>query len=508
MAYLGTRGYTIPKASLTIAQQDRIRRELSVAPAGGMMGFARPPPYPVYREATTRFYLPRFYGERTFGPPTAPSKLKPPENIELTFAGKLREDQQKVSDLAVSALRNRGGGLLELHCGYGKTVLGLQIIAALGVKTMVLVHKEFLMTQWEERIEQFLPGARVGRVQGQTLDMDDKDIILVMIQSLAMKDYSMDQFRGVGLVIVDECHHMSAEVFSNALFKAVAPHVLGLSATMIRKDGLSRVFKMFLGEVIAKRVREGGPVTEVRVHRYHNPDPVFNETVLGYTGSVNFSSMLSKLSTCEHRLDYVAEKVYGLVHEDERVQILVLTHYRAMIDALSDRLQAMDIDHGYYVGGMKPGSGQVGHSAGGAGHVRDGVGRTRHQDVGHGGVGHIQVGRGAGKWPRAEVPHRSGPHHRHCGPAPMLQAAVPEALGILPEEQVRDYRGGCAQEEDKGRCSVGGHKVSHPARGRRVGVRSWRSRVPWAARSAPASAAFGGAASVTHSSPHCLASRS
>jgi superfamily II DNA or RNA helicase len=354
MAYLGTRGYTIPKASLTIAQQDRIRRELSVAPAGGMMGFARPPPYPVYREATTRFYLPRFYGERTFGPTTAPSKLKPPENIELTFAGKLREDQQKVSDLALSALRNRGGGLLELHCGYGKTVLGLQIIAALGVKTMVLVHKEFLMTQWEERIEQFLPGARVGRVQGQTLDMDDKDIILVMIQSLAMKDYSMDQFRGVGLVIVDECHHMSAEVFSNALFKAVAPHVLGLSATMIRKDGLSRVFKMFLGEVIAKRVREGGPVTEVRVHRYHNPDPVFNETVLGYTGSVNFSSMLSKLSTCEHRLDYVAEKVYGLVHEDERVQILVLTHYRAMIDALSDRLQAMDIDHGYYVGGMKP----------------------------------------------------------------------------------------------------------------------------------------------------------
>ena len=353
MAYLGTRGYTIPKSQLDIAQQDRIRRELSVAPAAQSMSFARPPPYPVYRESASRFYLPRFYGERTFGPMSAPSKLPPPETLSTTFKGKLREDQQVVADLAVRTLRNRGAGLLELYCGYGKTVLGLYIAAALGVKTAVLVHKEFLMTQWAERIEGFLPGARVGRLQAQTVDIDDKDIVMVMVQSLAIKQYPLDLFKGIGLVIVDECHHMSAEVFSNALFKAVTPYMLGLSATMTRKDGLSRVFRMFLGDVIAKRVRTGSN-TEVRVVRYHNPDEEFNETVLGYNGAINFSSMLSKLSACEHRLDFVANLVQGLVVDDEREQILVLTHFRAMIDALSDRFQAMGLDHGYYVGGMKP----------------------------------------------------------------------------------------------------------------------------------------------------------
>ena len=353
MAYLGTRGYTIPKEQLSLADQDRIRRELSVAPAATGMSFARPSPYPVFREATSRFYLPRFYGQKTFGPFTKPSKLKVAEKLETTFKGKLRDDQQVVANQALDALRNVGGGLLELHCGYGKTVVALYIAAAIGLKTAVLVHKEFLMTQWAERIEMFLPGVRIGKIQAQTCDMEDKDIVMVMIQSLATKDYPMDLFSGIGLVIVDECHHMSAEVFSNALFKAVTPHMLGLSATMTRKDGLSRVFKMFLGDVVAKRARQGEIKTCVEILRYTNDDEEFNETVLGFNGQISFSSMLSKLSSCEHRLDFIAKRVERLVNEENRAQVMVLTHYRAMISALSDRFLKYKIEHGYYVGGMK-----------------------------------------------------------------------------------------------------------------------------------------------------------
>lgn len=354
MAYLGTRGYTLSKANLNIGQQDRIRRELSVSPASTMMGFARPEPYPVYRESTNRFYLPQFYGRKTFGPTTAPSKLKPPIKTNLKFGGSLRTDQQTVADLSLDALRNKGGGLLELYCGYGKTVVGLYITAAMGVKTAVLVHKEFLMTQWIERIEMFLPGARVGKIQGPVIDIKDKDIVLVMIQSLATKEYPMDLFSGFGMIIVDECHHMSAEVFSNALFKAVAPHMLGLSATMIRKDGLTRVFKMFLGDVIAKRVRKDKIKPRVRVHFYENPeDEAFNVTALNHTGQVNFASMMSKICKCEHRINFVMNLICGLFEEDELQQVLTLTHYRAMINALSDKMTEKKLDHGYYVGGMK-----------------------------------------------------------------------------------------------------------------------------------------------------------
>ena len=69
-----------------------------------------------------------------------------------------------------------------------------------------------------------------------------------MLQSLSMKEYPEDQFSSFGLTLVDEVHHISAEVFVRALQNIVTMYTLGLSATMNRKDGLSKVFKLFLGD--------------------------------------------------------------------------------------------------------------------------------------------------------------------------------------------------------------------------------------------------------------------
>lgn len=108
------------------------------------------------------------------------------------------------------------------------------------------------MNQWIERIQQFLPGARIGKIQGQIIDIDNKDIVLCMLQSLVLKDYPSSIFDSFGLTIIDEVHHISSETFSNALFKVVTKYMLGLSATMNRKDGTTKVFKMFLGPVVHK----------------------------------------------------------------------------------------------------------------------------------------------------------------------------------------------------------------------------------------------------------------
>ena len=77
-----------------------------------------------------------------------------------------------------------------------------------------------------ERIEQFLPNARVGKIQAKTIDVDDKDIVLCMLQSLSMKDYPKEIFYDFGFTIVDECHHLGAEVFSRAFFKIVTKYAL------------------------------------------------------------------------------------------------------------------------------------------------------------------------------------------------------------------------------------------------------------------------------------------
>jgi len=56
-------------------------------------------------------------------------------------------------------------------------------------KTLVIVHKEFLMNQWRDRINQFIPSARVGFIQQSRIEINNKDIVLAMLQSLSMRDY-------------------------------------------------------------------------------------------------------------------------------------------------------------------------------------------------------------------------------------------------------------------------------------------------------------------------------
>ena len=185
------------------------------------------------------------------------------------------------------------------------TALSLNIISALKKKTLVIVHKEFLMNQWIERIQQFLPNARVGKIQGQIIDIEDKDIVIGMLQSLSMKEYPSTTFDSFGLTIIDEVHHISSQTFSNALFKIVTKYMLGLSATMNRKDGTTDVFKMFLGEVIFKAEQKKNTTVEVRSIPYKTNDEEFNHTIMDYRGQPQISSMISKLCSYNHRTEFI-----------------------------------------------------------------------------------------------------------------------------------------------------------------------------------------------------------
>ena len=119
-----------------------------------------------------------------------------------------------------------------------------------------------------------------------------------MLQSLSMKDYSDKLFKDFGLTIYDEVHHIGAEVFSRVLFRNVTQYSLGLSATMKRKDGLSKVFKMFLGEVVVKKVRKGEDNVLVKAIEYYHEDEEFSRVALNCTLSSNcLRSILSKVSS-------------------------------------------------------------------------------------------------------------------------------------------------------------------------------------------------------------------
>jgi superfamily II DNA or RNA helicase len=172
------------------------------------------------------------------------------------------------------------------------------------------------MNQWIDRIQQFLPRARVGKIQGPIIDIENKDIVLCMLQSLISREYESSIFDQFGLTIIDEVHHISSQTFSNSLFKVVTKYMLGLSATMERKDGTTNVFKMFLGDVIYKAEKKNENTVEVRAVTYKVDDDEFNETILDFRGKPQNSSMISKLCEYNRRTEFIIKTLCDFISVD------------------------------------------------------------------------------------------------------------------------------------------------------------------------------------------------
>jgi superfamily II DNA or RNA helicase len=351
--YLGQKGYTLFKNELSIEEEKQIRNDLTIKPF--THGTNEQKMFPAYRESNNKFYIPHYYGIEKYGIPKK-YNISEGDDINLEFNGKLRENQEIVVNTYIEHVNNvkYGGGLLELPCAAGKTVLALNIISQLNKKTFIIVHKEFLMNQWIERIQQFLPKARVGKIQGQIIDIDNKDIVIGMLQSLSMKEYPSSIFESFGLTIIDEVHHISSEVFSNSLFKLVTKYMLGLSATMNRKDGTTKVFKMFLGEIIFKGKRDEERDVVVHAIKYEVDDDEFNEVKLDYKGQPAYSSMISKLCEYNRRSEFILKVIVDMLSINANQQIMILAHNKNILKYLHDAIVYRNIaTTGYYIGGMK-----------------------------------------------------------------------------------------------------------------------------------------------------------
>ena len=220
-SYIGNKGYSIYKISLNDNIIEFIKKELTVKPFM-QSSIVQPNSFPIYLESDKKIYVPRFWGINIFGNPKT-LKIKMGKSIDLKFNGELRDYQKTVMDSYLKAIKfgskeeenSEGSALIELGCGLGKTVLGLKIIQVLRKKTIIFVHKTFLKNQWIERIKQYLPDAKIGTIQGQIIDIEDKDIVIAMIQSISMKSYPDNLFDEFGFSCFDECFPSSTLIHTN-----------------------------------------------------------------------------------------------------------------------------------------------------------------------------------------------------------------------------------------------------------------------------------------------------
>jgi superfamily II DNA or RNA helicase len=166
--------------------------------------------------------------------------------IVAAFRGDLRPAQAA----AAEALLKHDTGVLAATTAFGKTVVAAHVIATRGVNTLVLVHRGQLLEQWIERLSAFLdlPPKYVGRIGGGRTRLTGL-IDIAMIQSLVRRGVVDDRVAGYGQVIVDECHHLSAHSFEQVARQAKGRFILGLSATVARKDGHHPIIFMQCGPV-------------------------------------------------------------------------------------------------------------------------------------------------------------------------------------------------------------------------------------------------------------------
>ena len=370
-SYLGKKGYTIPKVVLEAEDIVQIKETLLLKPfiAGPQYGGPQEETaFPVYRENTAKIYLPRFFGIERYGLPDR-SEIECGRSIDCPFTKDLRDYQHNIINIYLDHVRKPmhngpdphcgfgGGAILEVPCGRGKTVMALKIISEIQKKTLILVHKEFLMNQWIERIAEFLPSARIGKIQGQTQDIEGKDIVIGMIQTMYNRDFPSEFFDPFGLTIIDEVHRIGSEEFSKTLFKTVTPNMLGISATVDRKDKLTKLLYMFIGPKIYSEDRKDDDIVQVRGIEFGSNDPEYSTMEYDFRGNPKYSTMITKICAFGPRSDFIVRILDDLLKENPENQIMVLAHNRSLLSYLFDAIQYKIGEQrgsvGFYIGGMK-----------------------------------------------------------------------------------------------------------------------------------------------------------
>ena len=348
MGWVGRQGYVVTRGELDPTSVRKIKSELTVrADWERDKSYGPPPPsFKVFLEDGDGYCLPEFWAREAFGPPeTTRFNVTPAPG--LRFVGELRAELQQplAMQACMDALRTRGGGILALHTGGGKTTVSLHVACQLQVKTLVVVNKTVLMQQWQERIATFVPSARIGCIQGPQHDVDGKDIVVAMLHSLSMRAYDMS---GFGFSIIDECNHVAAPTFSQAMLRINCPYRLGLSATPERKDGLTRVLFWFLGPIFLtlKRRDEG----RVRVEVLRIESPAYSQPPPTRFGKLDFGGVLTALTENEERNAAMVQRLRQLPPER---RVLVLSARKEHCFALERALTAVGHDAAVYLGGMK-----------------------------------------------------------------------------------------------------------------------------------------------------------
>ena len=258
--------------------------------------------------------------------------------------------------------------------GFGKTICFLLVASRLGLKTLVLVHNEVLMTQWVKRILGEVEGShrlgvepnledpqgkvldigpeQVGIVQQNKCEWEGRSIVIAMAQSIAAREYEQEFYESFGLVGVDECHRFSAPTFQSAIALFPGAKRLGVTATPSRKDGLEDIFFAHIGPI---RARGKAEMLTPRINQVKTPVVSTDQLLkrLKSRGRYDYVKHVSFLVDHGPRNDQIVRLLVKAAKKGRKV--LLLSGRREHLSNLKELFEAAmpGVETTLYVGGMK-----------------------------------------------------------------------------------------------------------------------------------------------------------
>ena len=301
--------------------------------------------YNVFREDEDYLCVPKFYAINKFSIPYQKMDYSG-DNINTSFIIDLRDAQKPIINKIYNAYQQQGGGILTLPCGFGKTIVALYFVALLKKKTLIIVHREFLITHWEEKIKSTLSDVKIGYIQGNNINIHGCDIVIVMLQTLALKTFPETFFDSFGHIIIDECHRVPTGIFSNVLFKINSNYMLGLSATPNRQDGMTKVLKWHIGDIIDLNVKIETKLN-IDVKRY----------VLNFNKDIfengKYTTKLSSMLKHDVRNNIIIKTILDEYKTNNNRQFLILSDRLVHLKDLYNILKKNNVTSiGYIIGGM------------------------------------------------------------------------------------------------------------------------------------------------------------
>lgn len=276
--------------------------------------------------------IPRYFGLRRLKKSLVRDDIEDGQQIHLQFQGTLRDHvpQQKAVDATLRRFYRTDfqcGGYLKLPTGFGKTTCALKIISELGRKTLILVHNTLLLDQWKARIGEFLPAASMLLIQGQKYKYEDAhiDIVIAMVQTLSRRKEkdALVHLSNVGLLIVDECHHVPTESLQDALLNLprTPRYTLGLTATPDRRDNCGKAIEWILGPLIFSYDGSSSG-TKTKVCRLD----FRSDVEVSYFGAsdqkINLSKLNSDLAKNKARNDFIVDKILQVLPTGRKILVL------------------------------------------------------------------------------------------------------------------------------------------------------------------------------------------